>query len=124
VSPRSEEFMREARERLRGAELALSGEAHGLAVSAAYYAMLYAARAALSEEDLNAKTHGGAWNLFRQRFVITGRFEPALLDTAVRRQELRGDADYDARAIPNEEARAVLDEAKAFVAAVDRMLEA
>ncbi|MBW8060794.1 MAG: HEPN domain-containing protein, partial [Solirubrobacterales bacterium] len=29
------------------------------AVSIAYYAMLYAARAALSEDDEHARTHGG-----------------------------------------------------------------
>jgi uncharacterized protein (UPF0332 family) len=85
--------------------------------------MLYAARAALSEEDLNAKTHGGTWNVFRQAFVQTGRFEAAVLEAAVRRQELRGAADYDAHLIPREEARAVLDEAKLFVAVVERMLE-
>jgi uncharacterized protein (UPF0332 family) len=122
MSPRSEEFLREARERLRGAELALQGDARGLAVSGAYYAMLYAARAALSEEDLNAKTHGGTWNLFRQAFVTSGRFEPAMLDSAVRRQELRAAADYDARLIPADEVRAVLEDAKGFVAAIERML--
>jgi uncharacterized protein (UPF0332 family)/predicted nucleotidyltransferase len=122
VSPRSKEFLREARERLRGAELALEGDARGLAVSAAYYAMLYAARAALSEEDLNAKTHHGTWTLFRQTFVATGRFDAALLETAVRRQELRGAVDSDARLIQMEEAQAVVDEAETFLAAVERLL--
>jgi uncharacterized protein (UPF0332 family) len=34
------------------------------AVSTAYYAMLYAARAALSERDVNARTHAGTWQCF------------------------------------------------------------
>ncbi len=36
--------------------------------------MLYAARAALSEEDLYAKTHSGSWTLFNDAFVRTSRF--------------------------------------------------
>lgn len=49
MSPRSEEFLQQARERLSDAE-AILGTAHpAVVVSAAYYGMLYAARAALSE---------------------------------------------------------------------------
>lgn len=44
MSPRSEEFMQQARDRLADAE-AILGTAHpAVVVSAAYYAMLYAAR--------------------------------------------------------------------------------
>ncbi|HEY0317433.1 MAG TPA: hypothetical protein VGC49_03980 [Solirubrobacterales bacterium] len=47
MSPRSEEFMQQARDRLVDAE-AILGTAHpAVVVSAAYYAMLYAARAAV-----------------------------------------------------------------------------
>lgn len=116
--------MREARGRLRGAEVALAAGLGPSAVSAAYYAMLYAARAALSEEERYAKTHGGTWQLFRTTFVSTGRFDPALLRAAASRQELREAADYDARSISVEEAEVVLAEASAFVEAVARMLGA
>jgi predicted nucleotidyltransferase len=47
VSPRSEEFMATARERLTLARTALDAGLHGSSASAAYYAMLSAARAAL-----------------------------------------------------------------------------
>jgi uncharacterized protein (UPF0332 family) len=57
MSPRSEEFMDQARDRVALArEVLISGHLEG-AVSAAYYAMLYAARAALSENDEHA-AHG------------------------------------------------------------------
>ncbi len=46
--------MAEARERLAAARAALAGGFTSTAISAAYYAMLYAARAALSE-DVYAK---------------------------------------------------------------------
>jgi HEPN domain-containing protein len=61
LSPRSEEFMQQARDRLADAE-AILGTAHpAVVVSAAYYGMLYAARAALSERGEFAKTHSGTW---------------------------------------------------------------
>jgi uncharacterized protein (UPF0332 family) len=59
VSARSAEFLDEARKRLRTARAALGVDDPAGAVSAAYYAMLYAVRAALSEEDRYAKTHAG-----------------------------------------------------------------
>jgi len=64
MSPRSAEFMSQARDRLAIArEVFTSGHREG-SVSAAYYAMLYAARAALSEDDDHARTHRGTWNRF------------------------------------------------------------
>jgi hypothetical protein len=56
MSPRSEEFLDQARDRLAMArEVLASGHREG-AVSAAYYSMLYAARAALSEDEDSART--------------------------------------------------------------------
>ncbi len=75
MSPRSEEFMAMARDRLGAARAALEAGFSSNAASAAYFAMLYAARAALSEEEQSAKTHRGTWQLFRETFVDTGRFD-------------------------------------------------
>ena len=47
MSPRSKEFYDRARERLKGANKILEQGEYAIAVGAAYYAMLYAARAAL-----------------------------------------------------------------------------
>ena len=69
VSPRSQEFMDQARDRAAAAaELFQAGHIE-IAVSSAYYAMLYAARAALSEDDESARTHRGRWNAFRLRML-------------------------------------------------------
>lgn len=76
MSPRSAELLAAAREALRGAQGALDADAPARAASAAYYAMLYAARAALSEQDANAKTHRGTWQLFKESFVSGGQFAP------------------------------------------------
>ena len=78
MSPRSEELIAGARDRLEAARAALGAGFPSNAASAAYYAMLYAIRAALSEREQNARTHSGTWALFRESFVVTGRFDAAL----------------------------------------------
>src|SRR5687767_3247539 len=72
MSPRSAELLAVARERLEAAGALLERELWGPAVSDAYYAILYAARAALSERDRNAKTHRGTWTAFSEEFVASG----------------------------------------------------
>ncbi len=71
MSPRSAEFFDAAQRRLALARDAPRIDAAG-AVSLAYYAMFYGARAALSERDAYAKTHAGTWNEFQRVFVTPG----------------------------------------------------
>lgn len=124
MSPRSEEFMDAAGARLLQARSDLE---HGFlagAVNAAYYAMLYAARAALSEHDENAKTHRGTWHLFRERFVIAGGLETRFVEGAQRAQRLREAGDYDAREPSREDADSVLADAESFVKVVRALIAA
>lgn len=115
--------MASANERLRAAHAALAAGFPSVSVSAAYYAALYAARAALSEEDRYAKTHTGAWLLFGEIFVSAGRFDSELFAGVRRIQELREAADYDAREISDEQAQAILFDVERFVAEIARVLE-
>jgi uncharacterized protein (UPF0332 family) len=115
--------MEQARDRARLAREALaSGHREG-AVSAAYYAMLYAARAALSEHDEYARCHGGTWGLFHQRFVATGAFDQHLHALAQQAQEAREAGDYEAITPDPDEAKRYVEGAADFVAAVERMLD-
>lgn len=114
--------MTSAQERIRAAHAALAAGFPSVAVSAAYYAVLYAARAALSEQDRNAKTHRGVWSLFGELFVSTGRVDSSLFDATRRIQELREAADYDAREVAEEQARAIVSDAERFVAAIAETL--
>jgi uncharacterized protein (UPF0332 family) len=123
VSPRTEEFLAAARDALRGARLTLEGDVPGRAASSAYYAMLYAARAALSEEDENARTHGGTWGLFHREFVVRGHFDEELFKQAHATQEIRELSDYEAEAPPTERAGEIVALAERFVAAVEAMLD-
>jgi uncharacterized protein (UPF0332 family) len=122
LSPRSQELLEAAREALRGAELALP-EAPARAASSAYYAMLFVARAALSELDENARTHRGTWHLFHQRFVASGRIPEELHRAAQEAQELREAGDYAARLPSPGEARATVEDAQRFLAAVSVLLQ-
>jgi uncharacterized protein (UPF0332 family) len=117
MSPRSGEFVETARRRLRAARAALE-EDPGTALSAAYYAMLYAARGALSERDAHVRTHRGTWDELRERYVLTGALDEALFVAAHRVQPVREDVDYDAQQVTADEAQAVIDLAERFIAAV------
>jgi uncharacterized protein (UPF0332 family) len=123
MSPRSEEFLESADGRLRAARVTLEAGESSVSLSASYYAMLFAARAALSELDRYAKTHTGTWELFRESFVFPGRFDPALARAGQRAQALRWSSDYDALVVAPEDAAQWLQTAERFVAAVRAMLD-
>jgi uncharacterized protein (UPF0332 family) len=122
MSPRSEEFIDQARERLAAAREALAADHRGVAVSVAYYSMLYAARASLSEDDENARTHRGTWNVFRIKYVTTDAFDAALFTLAQHAQVAREGGDYAAVTPSEEDARRYVDGAGDFLAAVEQML--
>lgn len=124
MSPRSAEFMDQARDRAVAAAELLAADHLEAAVSAAYYAMLYAARAALSEDDEHARTHRGSWNLFRTRYVTTDAFDAALFTLAQHAQAAREGGDYEAVRPSREEAERYAAGAGRFIAAVIQMLDA
>lgn len=113
--------MAEARERLAAARETLASHFFSTSVSLAYYAMLYAARAALSEEGTYAKTHAGTWNLFGQTFVETRRLDPDLFTAAREVLPLRLGTDYEARDVSPAEAQEVVDLAGRFLAGVEAL---
>jgi uncharacterized protein (UPF0332 family) len=77
--------------------MAILNTAHpAVVVSAAYYGMPYAARAALSERGEFAKTHSGTWTLFSQIFVAPGEFDQTLSALARRAKDAREQGDYEA----------------------------
>lgn len=122
MSPRSGEFMDQARDRVTAAREALAAGHLEVAVSAAYYAMLYAARAALSENDEHARTRSGTWHLFHERYVTTGAFHQDLHALAHQAQEAREGGDYEAITPEPGNAQAIVTGSADFVAAVEHML--
>jgi uncharacterized protein (UPF0332 family) len=110
-----------AREGLASAQLLLDGGHAATTVSTAYYAMLYAARAALSEAERHARSHAGTWGLVREQFVLTGNFDESLWKAAQRAQARREASDYGAAVFDREEARELVATARRFVEAVERL---
>jgi uncharacterized protein (UPF0332 family) len=113
--------MARAREQLAASRASLASGFPPAALSLAYYAMLYAARAALSEEDAYAKTHAGTWTLFGRTFVETGRFDRALFAAPRDLLPVRLETDYEARDVTPAEARDVIELAGRFVAAIEAL---
>lgn len=114
--------MEQARDRLADAQAILKTAHPAVVVSAAYYGMLYAARAALSERGEYAKTHSGTWTLFSQIFVAPGEFDQALSALARRAKDAREQGDYEAAPPTAEETAEYVDGAAAFIAEIERIL--
>ena len=89
---RSDELLSRAHEALAAARTLVSAAHAATAISTAYHAMLYAARAALSERDRNARSHSGTWAAFREEFVVGGAFDADLVGEAQRAQARRESA--------------------------------
>jgi uncharacterized protein (UPF0332 family) len=84
--------------------------------------MLYAARAALSEEDRYTKTHRGTWDLFWTTFVATVRVDESLASEARALRELREPWNCEAKRPGAPEAEGALDLAERFVGAVEELI--
>ncbi len=120
MSPRSDEFLVAAKRRLASAEMLAEEDPSG-ALSAAYYAMLYTARAALSERETSARTHRGTWHEFREAFVASGEIDEALTTEAQKFQTEREQADYEAWFAPVEEAQRAIGVARRFLEAIEAL---
>jgi len=119
---RSEEYLETAHSYLRAARLLFEGGETSHSVSNSYYAGFEAARAALSEEDLFARTHDGTWHLFHRTFVATGRFDAQLHARAHASEKPRMAVTYEGLFVDAGGAEEFLGTAERFVAAVESLL--
>ncbi len=94
------------------------------AVNRAYYAMFYAASAALARTDsAPPRTHGGVANQFGLRYVTTGLFDASLAEKLKETYELRRQSDYQLYvSFSQDEVAAAVERALEFVSAVRVML--
>ncbi|MBI5957026.1 MAG: HEPN domain-containing protein [Chloroflexi bacterium] len=97
---------------------------HGVAISRAYYAMFYAASALLASKGLSRSKHSGVHSAFGEQFVKAGLIEPEYARMLINAFDSRLDADYEADFTAGREvAETVLDDAKKFVARIERYLQ-
>jgi len=122
MNTQSAHLLEKAFERLGAAErLLVEGLDRSAVASDSYYAMVFAASAALTREGHHPRTHRGLWHSFHEVFVLTERFERALA-VGPAQQKLREHADYGTFVPSEEEARAMTGSARGFVEGVSRML--
>lgn len=114
-----------ADEAIDDADFLLSHGRYKLSANRAYYAMFYAAMAALmrSGGDL-PRTHGGVTNQFGLHYVRTGIIDSELAGTLQDVYELRRQSDYELYAYFSEdEIRQAIQSALAFVSAIKQALD-
>jgi len=116
--------MQRARRMLRTAWLAFEDGDHASAVNRAYYAIFYAANAALSTRNLELHKHTGVISEFRLQFVKTGLIEPEYSAFYGDTMDARHTSDYDFVVdVEQERAESAIDEAERFVARIERFLQ-
>lgn len=114
-----------ANEAINDADFLLKGGRYKAAPSFAYYAVFYAAMAALmrSGGDL-PRTHGGVTNQFGLHYVRAGIIDPELAGTLQDTYELRRQSDYELDVnFAEDDIRQAVQNARAFVSAVRRALD-
>lgn len=93
------------------------------ALSRAYYAMFYAAKAALLSIDLDPNTHSGVISQFSQHFVKTNRVERQYGRLLSRMMQARETSDYDPiRRTSLMEAKQAIANAEAFLVRIKELL--
>ncbi len=123
--PEANDRMRAAEEALRASRLLVDHSLWSDAISRAYYAMVYAARALLSMKGLEPATHRGAIHLFSQEFVRPGTFPAEVAKSLTAAMTLRDRADYGLRGdLTGEDARRTVEAAFDFLATAKRVMEA
>ena len=114
-----------ALEELDIATLLLESGHYRTCLSRSYYSMYYAAQSLLLSQNIDASTHKRLIRLFSLHFVKTGQFSPEWSNTLKAAYDLRQLSDYDADFTSTlAEAARILEQAKAFVAEVEQLLNA
>ena len=123
MNPRVEAFMALARESLAAARWDLKGGFPRGAVSAAYYAMFYAATAALLDRGQEYSKHKAVMAAFGKEFAQTRQMRPDLHRYLLDAFDDRNEADYDAMALVSpDQAGEEIARAEQFLAEVEAHL--
>jgi uncharacterized protein (UPF0332 family) len=109
---------------LRAAQANLDEGFYGVAISRAYYAMLYAVSGLLASRGLARSKHSAVHAAFGQHFVKTGAIEPLYYRMLKAAFQGRTDSDYDAGYLGDADVAALaLRNAAAFVQRIEGFLK-
>jgi uncharacterized protein (UPF0332 family) len=108
----------------RSARILLSAGDPDGAVNRAYYAMFYAAQAALEHRgvEVTSSKHGTLVRRFGEHLVEPGVLPRSLGSSLSKILELRHRADYGTQGLPPVDAERAAAEAETFVEAVERLI--
>ena len=116
----AERNMELAKEDLQVARLNLDHNFFRKSISASYYAVLYAADAALATKGFVPQSHEGTHSLFGYHFIRKGLVDAKLKGLVKRAKDVRIKADYERDVVfTRQDAERWLERAQEFVAAID-----
>jgi len=113
-----------ARKALLAAKILLEKQLFEDCISRAYYAVLHAAKAALSLDGVEPDTHEGVRRMFGLYLVKTGKIEKEFAKILKAEQEDREIGDYEVNIeIEEDTARKRVDDAEKFVHRIEEYLQ-
>lgn len=124
MKPEPGDYLASARKELEVAEYLLEGRHFGPAYSRAYYAVFYAASAALESLQERPKTHKGTAARFHQRVIIEGGFDLEIGGLLSRMATVRLTSDYGFMPPTPESTVSGIEAARRFADAIEAWLGA
>ena len=116
-------LIEKAERSVNAAKLLLESGDYDFAVSRAYYAMFYCAKAMLLTQNVTTKKHASTISLFCERFVKSGEFSEELASYLIEAFRKRQIGDYDVFIVPTgDEAEDLIKKARLFIEEVKRWL--
>ena len=116
--------IKQAKERLKAAELLCKSKSYRDSLSRSYYAMLQAARALLATKQLDSQKHSGVISLFNLHFVKEGIVDRSLGRLFAEAKGMREESDYaDYVSFTQEDAQDQIKHAEFFIQEVLKVLK-
>lgn len=117
-------LMQRAERYLESAQLLLNADDYESCISRVYYAMFYAAEAALLTKNVSYSSHRGVISGFGEHFIKTEIFPRELGREFNKAYEKRQLSDYEYRCVISvDEAKEMIEKGTAFIAHVEEYLD-
>jgi len=113
----------QAKECLQSAEREFAADSFKAAANRSYYCIFHSMRAVLALERFDSRKHSGIMSAFRKDYIRNGIFPAEFSKIVGDAFEIRNDSDYeDFFIVPKASVAAQLENAKTFLAAVEKYI--
>jgi uncharacterized protein (UPF0332 family) len=116
--------------RLEQARKALESSRHNIdfdlktSLNRSYYAIMYAAKALLALDGLDARSHKGIFVVFNKEYIRTGIFDKEFLDILKQASMIREKSDYkDFYIVSKDEAKQQIENAERYLSKISGYIE-